>query len=196
MPKATFLLLPLLVVGCGGAAQQAVRWGNFIPAGQQEWARLMPPLVLPDQGTVTTEPASARLSFPPGTATVVSVQLDSLGRTDTALVTDVQSALRLSYGGAAPAHARFRQEWMIENQTRTVAGQTEHCAYLLVAGLTPDHSPHFSRTAVGPGPGPRPCVELEGERGANGMFRRSPLELNRWNTVYIGAVAAADGHSA
>ncbi|GHG00345.1 hypothetical protein GCM10017783_10600 [Deinococcus piscis] len=133
---------------------------------------------------------SVTLTYPKGTQTAVSVQVDSTGLSNIGIAEDVVGMLNNAYSGKPPASARYREEWTV-GQVQREGNGINLCFYALRASLTPKGAPLAGRGVVTVDK-PIPCPPTA--QGGHGMsFRSLPLRLDEWNTVFFGRVGEPDG---
>lgn len=181
---AAFMAYPLLL------DRASLEWGKPGEAALADWRQFVDKWG-PErpQGELLQ---SVTLTYPAGTQTAVSVQVNSAGLSNVGLAEDVTGLLHRAYGGKPPASARYREEWTAGRVQRDGNG-INLCFHALRASLPPEGAPQGGRSMVTFAK-PVACPPPVKGAGGHGMsFRSLPLRLDEWNTLFIGRVS--EGHS-
>ena len=166
----------------------SMKWSAPGEATLEEWRR-----GVEERGPQRWQPGtiqSVNLTYPEGTQTAVSVQVDSAGLSNIGIAEDVVGMLNHAYGGKPPASARYREAWTV-GQVQREGNGINLCFHALRASLTPQGAPQAGRGVVTLD---KPIACPPTAQGGHGMtFRALPLRLDEWNTIFFGRVGEPDG---
>lgn len=120
------------------------------------------------------------LTYPVGTKTVFSVQVDTLGATNWGIAADADFFMKRSYNGSPPASAQFREYLTVGSAVNTNCKPAKGVLLVIPEFLSPEGAPRQEPARIEPSF--EPCQG--GSSGASSLHMTNAVpELNQWTQV-------------